>query len=1035
MNGSTTFLSGSRLRRWSVIATLATAATPLLAKSAAALDPERAFTQYLRQAWGREQGFPGGQVYGLTQTADGYLWIAAEKGLVRFDGVSFRLFEPSGSMSATGPTVLGVAAAPDGSLWARLRGPALVRFRHGSFENILPTVGLPGSVVTAMLHGRDDAMLLATVGEGAVSYQSGATARVIAPRHVLTASFIISVAEMRDGGIWFGTRDAGLLRVEGSRVTRITQGLPNPKINCLLAGDDGDLWIGTDRGVTRWKAGAISGAGVPEGLSTVAAMGMIRDRDSNLWVAAGPRGLIRVNSGGVTILTDQDRPFAGDVTAVFEDRDRNVWVGTTTGIERLRDGVFTTYSTVQGLPAGGVGAIHVDTAQRMWIAPTRGGLYLLRDRTIERISPAGLNDDVVYSITGAGADVWIGRQRGGLTRLRAAAGGSFTADSFTQADGLAQNSVYAVHQTRDGALWAGTLSGGASRFHKGVFSTFGTSEGLASNTVASILESADGTLWFGTPNGISTLAHGAWRRYAAGDGLPSNDINILFQDSGGTLWAGTAGGPAIFRGAEFHSPANMPNRLRGSILGFAEDKTGALWIETIDRVFRVRPSRADDKASAEYDVREFSTADGLMTLEGVKRHRSLVADSRGRIWLARTGGLAMTDPARGDSSSMPALIHVEAVSADGTAIDFLGSQRVPAGRRRITISYAGLSLAVPERVMFQYRLDGFDGDWSRPVAERAAVYTNLNPGPYVFRVKASNGEGLWTSTETSVRFDVEPSVWQTAWFRISAVLICALGGWGLFRLRVFHVSRKLNRQFEAQLAERTRIAQELHDTLLQGFISASMQLHVAADKLPADSLAKPSISRVLELMGRVIEEGRVAVRGLRSSRSAPHDLEEAFAGIREELAEAGHIEYRVTIEGEVRTLHPMVRDEVYRIGREALVNAFRHAGAGSVELELDYAPNRLRLHVRDDGRGIDPHVASSGTDGHWGIAGMRERAEKIGARFAIRSREGAGTEIELTVPGKVAFDRKPGDRGRTWIARLLEKNRTARRRDGTENDV
>jgi signal transduction histidine kinase/ligand-binding sensor domain-containing protein len=1034
LNGSSTFLSGSRLRRWSVIAVLATAATPWLATPAVALDPERAFTQYLRDAWGREQGFPGGPVYGLTQTADGYLWIAAEKGLVRFDGVSFRLFEPSGSTPATGPTVLGVAAAPDGSLWARLRGPALVRFRHGSFENILPTVGLPGSVVTAMQRGRDDAMLLATVGEGAVSYRSGATARVIAPRNVLPASFIISLAEMRDGEIWFGTRDAGLLRIEGSRASRITQGLPNPKINCLLAGEDGDLWIGTDRGVTRWKAGEITRQGVPEGLSTVPAMAMIRDRDSNLWIAAGPRGLLRVNSRGVTILTDRDRPFAGNVTAVFEDRDRNLWVGTTTGIERLRDGVFRTYSTVQGLPAGGVGAIHVDTAQRLWIAPTGGGLYVLRDGTIERVGAAGLNDDVVYSITSAGAELWIGRQRGGLTRLRAAAGGSFTADSFTQADGLAQNSVYAVHQTRDGALWAGTLSGGASRFHKGVFSTFGTSHGLASNTVASILESADGTLWFGTPNGISTLSHGAWRSYATADGLPSNDINILFEDSNGTVWAGTAAGPAIFRSAAFHGPANMPTGLRGSILGFAEDKTGAFWIETADRVFRVR-SGADVNALGEYDAREYGIADGLMTLEGVKRHRSLVADGRGRIWLARTGGLVMTDPARGDSSAMPALSHVDAVSADGTAIDLLGSRRIPASRRRITISYAGLSLAVPERVMFQYRLDGFDRDWSRPVSEREAVYTNLNPGPYVFRVKASNGEGVWTSSEASVRFEVEPSVWQTAWFRISAVMICALGGWGLFRVRVFHVSRQLNRRFEAQLAERTRIAQELHDTLLQGFISASMQLHVAADRLPADSLARPSISRVLELMGRVIEEGRVAVRGLRASHSAPHDLEEAFAGIREELAEAGHIDYRVTIEGEVRRLHPMVRDEVYRIGREALVNAFRHAGAESVELELDYAPNRLRVHVRDDGRGIDPDVASSGTDGHWGIAGMRERAEKIGARFTIRSRGGAGTEIELTVPGKVAFDRKPAGRDGPWIARLLRKNRKAPRPDGTENDL
>ena len=409
-----------------------------------------------------------------------------------------------------------------------------------------------------------------------------------------------------------------------------------------------------------------------------------------------------------------------------------------------------------------------------------------------------------------------------------------------------------------------------------------------------------------------------------------------------------------------------------------------------------------------------------MTLEGVKRHRSLVADARGRIWVSRTGGLAMTDPARGDSSVMPALSHVEALSADGTAIDLLGSRRVLAGRRRVTIGYAGLSLAVPERVMFQYRLDGFDTDWSRPVAEREAVYTNLAPRPYVFRVRASNGDGLWNEDRSvgSIRDRTE---------RLADRLVSALGPHDLCTRRMGHSSafasltcrRNLNRRFEAQLAERTRIAQELHDTLLQGFISASMQLHVASAGLPADSHGQAAIGRVLELMRRVIDEGRNAVRGLRSARTAAHDLELAFAGIRDELAEADDIDYRVIIEGEARPLHPLVRDEVYRIGREALVNAFRHARARSVDLELDYAPNRLRLHVRDDGHGIDPEVASSGDGralGHRGNARTRgedrrpnydqESPRRRHGNRADRAREGrfrsqgngCGPQLDRTTP-------------------------------------
>jgi signal transduction histidine kinase len=1002
-----------------------------LGTAAHASDPERALSQYIRDRWGSERGFPGGQVHAIAQTADGYLWIAAEKGLVRFDGLSFRLFQPSGSTVGTGSTTLGILAAPDGSLWARLRGPALVRYRDGAFENILPNVGLQESVITAMLRGRGDAILLASLGQGAVSYRGGRFATIAAPSVIPTSSFIISLAEARSGDVWLGTRDAGILRVQGPRVTRIMQGLPDLKINCLLPGNNGELWIGTDKGVARWTGSAVTRSGVPELLGGVAVLEMIRDRESNVWIAAAARGLLRVNSHGVSTLEDRNPSLRTNVTAVFEDRDGNIWIGTTTGIERLRDGVFTTYSSAQGLPSDSVGPVYVDSAQRTWFAAPEGGLYWLRDGLVRRIDLAGLRNDVVYSIAGDRDEVWVGRQRGGLTRLRPK-GDGFSAERFTQADGLAQNSVYAVHQARDGAVWAGTLSGGASRFKDGVFTTYAMSNGLASNTVASILESADGTMWFATPNGVSTLSRGGWRRYSQKDGLPSNDVNVLFEDSTGNVWVGTAAGLAIFHAGQLQTPVNVPALLRGSILGLAEDRNGWLWIATGDHVFRVHREALAHRAIGEADVRGYGVADGLMALEGVKRHRSVAADSRGRIWLAMTRGLSMADPSRVAGRAMPALTHVEEVSVDGTPLDVHGPIGIPSGRRRITLTYAGLSLAVPERVMYRYRLDGFDREWSEPVTERQAVYTNLSPGSYVFRVTASNGDGVWSGSEATVRFDVQPGIWQTGWVQLSAVLLCALAGWAVYRLRVRHVARQLSVRFEERLAERTRIAQELHDTLLQGFVSASMQLHVAADRLPEDSPARPSLGRVLDLMAKVIEEGRNAVRGLRSSSSAPHDLEQAFSGIHQELAIAEHTQYRVIVEGRARPLNPIIRDEVFRIGREALVNACRHSGARSIEVELEYGSSDLRMLIRDDGRGIDPQVLRSGSDGHWGMAGMRERAEGIGASFKVRSRAGAGTEVELSVPGDVAFNEETSRRPRRWATRLYRNGADSRRRHKAE---
>jgi signal transduction histidine kinase len=1020
------------ISRSGLLSAAAIAVTMLgLAPAAAALDPERAMSQYIRDEWGSDRGFPGGPVHAITQSADGYLWIAAEKGLVRFDGLSFRLFHPTGLTSESRPSVLGATVDRDGTLWARPQGAALVRYRNGSFDNMLATLDLPDSLITALSRGHDGTMLLATLGRGAVVYRVGQTATIAAQTR-MSSSFVMAIAEPSPGEIWLGTRDAGLIRVQGDQVTAVTRGLPDQKINCLLPGGNGEVWVGTDNGVVRWNGSEITSAGLPPGLDRVRALAMLQDRQSNVWIATAEDGLLRVNAHGLAVLAAPATP-PRTITAVFEDRDGNLWVGSTRGIERWRDGLFTTYTTAQGLPADSTGPIYVDDMQRTWFAPPGGGLYWLDGGRVGRIDNGGLDTDVVYSIAGGEGEVWIGRQRGGLTRLRRI-GDGVTAERFTQADGLAQNSVYAVHRARDGAVWAGTLSGGASRFKDGVFTTYAMANGLASNTVASIVESADGTMWFGTPNGVSTLSRGGWRRYATGDGLPSNDVNVLFEDSRNNVWAGTAAGLAVFQAGRLQTLVNLPAVLHGSILGIAEDRLGWLWIATTDGVFRANREALSHGDVGVADLRAYGVADGLTALEGVKRHRSVVADGRGRIWFAMMRGLSMADPERADGPAVPALAQIEEVSADGTALDVHGEMNIPAGGRRITLSYTGLSLSVPERVMFRYRLDGFDREWSRPVADRQAVYTNLSPGAYRFRVVASNGDGVWNGTEASARFELEASVWQTAWFRWSAAFFVVMTGWLAYRLRVLRVARQLSGRFEERLAERTRIAQELHDTLLQGFVSASMQLYVAAERLPDDSPAKPSVTRVLDLMGRVIEEGRNAVRGLRSSSSAPHDLEQAFSGIHQELAIAEQTEYRVIVEGQARRLNPIIRDEVYRIGREALFNAFRHASANSVEIELEYGRASLRILVRDDGRGIEPQVVRSGTDGHWGMIGMRERAERIGAAFKVRSRAGAGTEVELSVPSDVAYNDE-GDRPqasawswpRSWPRSWLSPGRFFRR--------
>jgi ligand-binding sensor domain-containing protein/signal transduction histidine kinase len=983
---------------------LALAAAASLVTRVGALDADRAMAQYLRDRWTSESGFPGGPVNAIAQTSDGYLWIAADKGLVRFDGLSFRLMTV-GAGTGAGPAVLGVTGAPDGSVWARLRGVGLFRSLGGRLDNLLVDQGAPRSVVTAMTRGHDGAMLLATLAHGAQSHQGGRFTPITVPGMLPSSSFVISIVEATDGAIWLGTRDAGLFRLHGGTVSRHMDGLPDRKINCLLAAANGEVWIGTDRGVARWTGTAISQAGVPVALRATPALALTRDREANLWVAAGAQGLLRLGPDGSVHAAPEAGWSVGHVSATFEDRDGNLWVGTDRGIERWRDPVFTTYAGPQGLPADASGPIHAAAEGRVWFGPSSGGLFWIRDGRIHQVTAAGLPDDVVYSIHGAGNEVWVGRQRGGVTALRVGSDDSLAVERYTQRDGLAQDSVFAIHRTRNGSVWAGTLSAGASLLSQGRLATYDTRSGLPSNTVAALLEAGDGTMWFGTPNGLAARSPAGWRIYTTAEGLPSNDVNTLFEDRAGVLWVGTAKGVAVVRSGTATATGTSEPDLRAPILGFADDGRGWLWIHATDEILRVNRQALAGDALQPGDVRRYGIADGLLGLASIKRHRIVAQDRHGRIWFALTRGLSMADPARADGRALPAVTVVEQLTADGVSVDMHGPVRLSPGRRRIAVGYAGLSLAVPERVRFRYRLDGFDREWSEPVAERQAVYTNLAPGPYRFRVVASNSDGLWNGSESSLSFEIQPAMWQAAWFQLTAVACAGLAGWGLYRLHVRQVSRRLSARFEERLAERTRIAQELHDTLLQGFVSASMQLHVTVDGLPEDSPSRAPLSRVHDLMRRVIDEGRNAVRGLRSASTAPHDLEQAFAGVQQEMG-GGAAAYRVIVEGRPRDLKPMIRDEVYRIAREGLVNAFRHSGATQVELELEYGPRELHVLVRDDGRGIDPQVVRGGSDGHWGIPGMRERAERIGGTLKIRSRADAGTEVELLVPGAVAFERQ-----------------------------
>ena len=971
-----------------------------VAQTVHAIDPSRELSQYIRDQWGSSKGFPGGQVYSITQTGDGYLWIGAEKGLVRFDGINFRLFNHANTPVLPLGPARGLVADSEGTLWIHWGGPRLLRYRDGKFEDVSSTLERTEGAITAIARGANGEVLISGLVNGTLRYSGGRFVRLAEPLE-LPNFLVISLAESPNGKLWFGTRDLGLFHATPADIFNIGKSLPDRKINCLLPISNEELWIGTDNGVVRWIGGQVTTAG---SLTDVQAFTMIRDRDGNVWVGTND-GLIRVSAQGNLASSKRD----GDpvqVTALFEDREGNLWAGTSQGIERLRERVFVTYSASEGIPAENNGPVYVDGDNRVWFAPAAGGLYSLKGGRVERVTSAGLSNDVIYSITGDKTGLWIGRQKGGLTRL-VHKDGSYKTETFTEAQGLAQNSVYAVNQNRDGSVWAGTLSGGASHFSSGKFKNYTTRDGLASNTIDAIVENADGTMWFATPNGLSALSNGQWRTFKVQEGLPSERVNSLFVDSTGLLFVGTDEGLAFFESGKFQTPETAPASLREPILALVADGSGSLWISTTNHVLRVARNNLLNGQLTETDVTEFSGADGLHATEGVRRNRSVTHDPSGMIWFSLTSGLSVVNPNRLARSSEPAIVHINGMAADGSPVEVSQNIRIPSARQRIAISFVGLSLAIPERVKFRYKLEGFDQEWSAPVSVGEAIYTNLSPRSYRFQVMASNSEGVWNSAIASVGFEITPAFWQTWWFRLSILLMLGLIGLTLYRIRLLQVTKQLNVRFEERLAERTRIAQELHDTLLQGFLSASMQLDVAVDQLPESSPFRPRLVRILDLMRQVIDEGRNAIRGVRLSNDGSEDIAVALSGINQELNSGGETGFRVIVEGSPRALHPIVRDEVYRIGREAVVNAFRHARAKNITVEVLYLENQLRLLISDDGRGINSEVLESGREGHWGLSGMRERAERINARLKVRSRVGSGTEVELSVPTAVAFKDQP----------------------------
>jgi signal transduction histidine kinase/streptogramin lyase len=795
--------------------------------------------------------------------------------------------------------------------------------------------------------------------------------------------------------------------------------------------DDGTLLIGWQGGIHRFVDGKTEAYKLPDAVGQFRAQRMLRDRDGGLWIGTQHQGLVHLHQGKTDVFSLSEGLSGEDVYTLFEDREGSIWVATPNGLDRFRDFAIATFNVNQGLSSVFVGSVLAARDGSVWLGTfgglnrwNNGQLTIYREQSghamtgVREIVGSGLPDKGVGSLfQDARGRIWVSTLQ---------SFGYLENDRFISISGIPGGNVLAITQGRAGNLWIANETLGLFRLTPQAEVEQIPWPRLGHKDHASVL-AADPSqgVWIGFfLGGIAYLAADGTIRasYTAADGLGDGRVNHLRFDQDGTLWAATDRGLSRLKQGRLVTLTSKNGLPCDTVHWAMEDDDHSFWLYTACGLVRIARPELDALVAAvdqnkdarrTIQARVFDSSDGVKTVAIGGHYSPQVAKSSDRkLWFLPWDGVSVIDPRHLGANQLPPPVHIEQITADRKTYDTTsyanGRLPLPALIRDLQIDYTALSLIAPEKVLFRYKLEGHDSDWQDVGTRRQAFYNDLPPRNYRFRVMACNNSGVWNEAGAFLDFSIAPAYYQTWWFLVScaAAFLALLAA--AYQLRLRQVARQFNIRLEERVAERTRIARDFHDTLLQSFQGVLLKFHAVTYKLPDRSEAREMLESVIDQAQQAVTEGRDAVQGLRSSTVVTNELAQAISGLGEELVadQTGRHppDFRVIVEGASRDLVPLVRDEVYRIAGEALRNAFRHAQAGRIEVEIQYAKRQLRLWVRDNGKGIDPKVlAEGGREGHYGLAGMHERAKLVGGRLAVLSKLDSGTEVELTIPASVAY--------------------------------
>ncbi|MFI5197368.1 MAG: two-component regulator propeller domain-containing protein [Thermoanaerobaculia bacterium] len=730
-----------------------------------ALDPSKSISQYGLDAWGTRDGLPQNSVSALLQTRNGYLWMGTEEGLVRFDGVRFSVYSTRNTTAFRQNRIEALAEGPDDSLWIGTVD-GLLRKRGDEFTAYGVAEGLPNETIMTLLAEPDGSLWIGTLRGGLACWRNERFVSRLTGAEGLPSDMVIALARSRDGSLWVGT-DGGLACVRGGRVVsqmRTSDGLPANRVNDILEGRDGELWVATSGGLARLSDGRATA--VTNGKEFSGINVLLQDRGGTLWTGTS-RGLSRARGGAIEPFDAADGPPHGVVVGcLLEDHEGNLWIGTDgDGVLRLRDAPIATYGKRDGLTNEFVYTVLEDSHGTVWLGTRGGGLNRLRDGRISALTTHdGLPHDAVSALTQArdGA-LWIGTAGGGVARLK-----DGRIRVWGKEDGLSSNLIRVLLEDRRGALWVGTSGGGLDRLDQGRVTAFTVSDGLAGDTIMDLCEDRDGVLWIGTTTGVSRLQDGSFKTFRASEGL-SYAVRVLKADPDGTLWIGTSGGGLFrMRDGRLSAVTARQGLYDDVVFAILDDGAGNLWMSCNRGLFRVaRHELVEFFAGTRASVTcaAYGEADGMKSAECNGGFQPSAWRGRdGRLWFATIRGVAVVDPQAIRVNREPPPVVLERIVVDGRDLGAVARQAFSPGSRSIELDYAGLSFVSSERMRFKYRLEGVDSDWLDVGPRRAAYYTNLSPGRYVFRVIASNSDGVWNQTGAMLPFSIRPFFWQTIWF-------------------------------------------------------------------------------------------------------------------------------------------------------------------------------------------------------------------------------------------------------------------------------